>query len=97
MNLEVDENDEVINVEIIEEPEVIKPTQEQKDQHEMQRDFNNVKTRSVHDWSNMVAKWCKKFPKYVDDTNFDAWASKYKPNVKISGEEIAAEADKAVV
>lgn len=51
-----------------------------QDQKEMQKDFSFVlKNGTVHQWSNLMAKWLKKKPELANNKDFEAWVNKYKP------------------
>lgn len=59
------------------------------DQKEMQKDFSFVlKNGTVHQWSNLMAKWLKKKPELANNKDFEAWVNKYKPENKKTDEEM---------
>lgn len=63
------------------------------DQKEMQKDFSFVlKNGTVHQWSNLMAKWLKKKPELANNKDFEAWVNKYKPENKKTDEELMEEA-----
>jgi len=64
-----------------------------QDQKEMQKDFSFVlKNGTVHQWSNLMAKWLKKKPELANNKDFEAWVNKYKPENKKTDEELMEEA-----
>lgn len=53
------------------------------DQKEMQKDFTFVfKNGTIHQWTNLMAKWLKKKPELANNKEFETWVNKYKPNPK---------------
>lgn len=63
------------------------------DQLMMQKDFTFVfKNGTVHQWSNLTAKWLKKKPELANNKDFEAWVNKYKPGKKKTDEELMEEA-----
>lgn len=61
----------------------VKTPVKSNEQLEMQKDFIFVfKNGTLHQWTNLMAKWLKKKPELANNKEFEAWVNKYKPNPK---------------